>query len=561
MRAAAAARASVSRPRSRPASAARRGAGAKVLTSASVPALAAATPDGEATQNSARVGSTGGFPDVDSLSNALSGYSPEEQERRLRDRGSLTVLASCPSAPGWTMPGRNAARTRPSTAPGPGDYNLGIAQRGQGQRGVSWGKPPGSGSSSGSQAAARLATKCVTSPGPTYDTRNARSVSIRGGTVGKSLRALAVLEELRPGPGEYSLASTLSQAGVGIGQPRVRPSSAPPRLQVLFPPPRPSSASSQPKWSIGNSVRPPINGRSEEDNSCGELYAFPTTLSAHPAASCRAGSQPPELGRWEMRPDPATYSARNPFSTIAVGFTRAARPSSAPPVGRQQEQEPVGPGSYTPHSGPSVTGTPLIRSRSAGALKDPRRQWRIPGPSEYDVGTARDRSTQQVGPRPSFSIGQAKRPPAGSGASAAPGPGKYGLPPDRCTTTCRPTRGPRLPARRRAGPPVGGGRCEARIAARRAPHGPGPGSHSPPIPRGPRRAATFGTGPCRPSPPPAGCAPGPDYGPPSEFTDDVCKGVRRGISMAKGERTADLELKKQIGLPGPGAYKAYSSFS
>merc|ERR1719181_2320230 len=111
-----------------------------------------------------------------------------------------------------------------------------------------------------------------------------------------------------PGPGEYPLTTTLGQGGIvipssGRGRNEDAVSSSGPPL--LNPQVRPSSA--PPKWSIGTGQRPPLNGKGAGNYHDASLYTFPTTLAAHPAASCRSGSKLAEIGRWEIRPDPATY--------------------------------------------------------------------------------------------------------------------------------------------------------------------------------------------------------------------------------------------------------------
>lgn len=503
------------------------------------------------------------FPETDSVGRALrsAGATAEEQERRiwneLSGRGRLTVLGGCPSAPSWTLPGKPPAASwaRNSCAPGPGTYSLKPSVQVGG--GSSFGKHPGSITHSVGEGS-KVGVLGGDSPGPVYNTRPNVNKQ-RGGDIGAGKRFSEDAIRQQPGPGEYPLTSTLSQAGVAIpagGRTSGRPRSAPPRLQLLLPPSRAAPRSTPPKWSIGTSIRPPLGGHGGGNDHDASHYNLPTTLGGG-AASLRAGSVPPVLGEWEIRPEPATYypcSARS--NHTAGGFARATRPTSAPAV---RDPSGTGPGSYTVASQRDVHGTPLIRARSAEALKGAAmrraRTGSNPGP-KYDI--ARALSRQQVTVRPAFSIGRGSR-PSPCNTSAAPGPGKYGLPPDRCTTNSRPSYAPRFGKRRAAGGKLGGGAREARYAARHATKPwPSPGSYDPQRP-GSQTAVVIGTGRRRPLAVGSSSAPGPGhYGAPpiEKTTHGSCI---NGISMAKGERGADGKLKPGD-FPGPGYYKAYSSF-
>jgi len=298
----------------------------------------------------------------------------------------------------------------------------------------------------------------------------------------------------------------------------------------------------------------------------------PSTLGGS-SASCAAGNVPPEFGQWEVRPDPHTYnSARSTLGTRPVSFSRAMRPLSAPPCdtgGGKTGPDglaKLGPGSYSlpSHLMQDTRGTILIKNaqglsgRRSGAISERRlaEYANMPGPGAYPM------PAYGLSGKP-ISIGNAARMPPDKDA-ALPGPGKYGLPPDRCTTNARPSRAPRLqPRRRSASCGLGGGRREAFRARRRkmkGDNGPGPGDYSQEMLPGPKRSATIGTGLRPPLNPAGNNVPGPGmYGVPNR--PDQGPGVdAAGTKGRSFTRSTDPPVKFN-NYPGPGYYKAYHTFA
>lgn len=458
--------------------------------------------------------------------------------------GDITCISSCPSAPRWTIPGRHSTGSiKKADGPGP-KYKIDMPRSSQGPR---FGTKT-AGSSSG-----RILVIPSESPGPAqYDTIGAKPKHIRGGAVGQDNRTRSPTKVNTPGPGSYANHSTLNQGGTAMGQAPLKrgfngPSSdSPEARRGFYTTKRPTSA--PPSWSFGTGKR--MGHRDVAGDP--PLYNPPSTLSGKSSASCRNGAVPPDSSAFEVRPDPTTYCAEKPDCPLAQSFPRAARPMSAGPGAVASTK--VGPGSYPNSSAAHIsTLSALVCSTKIASPTKSRPQSghaeSAPGPGAYsDVLPRR----KQI----AFGFGRASRDPGPPRPrDIGPGPGSYGGPsgPNRPSSSSS-RLGPRLPSRKDAS--SGSTRSRASPAPD-SEQAPGPGAHDPVPVASPLHHSgwTFGTSGRTASR--QKLEPGPGAYNPAPLGGAMNTSAPR-FTQSQIERSADLSAS---GLgPGPGAYKAYSTF-
>jgi len=223
-----------------------------------------------------------------------------------------------------------------------------------------------------------------------------------------------------PGPGSYELKPTLGQKATKLG-PAVykrggKEESGSGNIGPghYAPQKRPSSA--PPVWSFGTSLRPHPGRNANIDPSVPGLDAVKDTsagMRTNKGASMKFRNSEIDGQRWELRPEPATYSAPSTLGKGSQSFTRGERPSSANPSCSN-----VGPGSYNIHGSTLKTkGTSGFTSSNRPALS----QCDNPtGPGQYDAS-----STLSVGQGKGFDITRGPRSRASLGDPDVPGPGYY----------------------------------------------------------------------------------------------------------------------------------------
>jgi hypothetical protein len=496
---------------------------------------------------------------------------PLRREIFRQESGSLTVLAGCPRAPKYTIPGKWSGGKEPGQmAPGPGHYDLLLAdEKSRTKGGLRFGPKAGS---SGSDRIERHRP----GPGPgSYNALGALPGHVPGGTIARGdvpADPAAAAKEKMPGPGDYDTArSTLDLQHCGAiicddicvrrRDAESGPFNPPVEMAPLASRPEP------PKFSFGRASRPSSAGscrviagatsrRAAADTGTGpDMYMPPSTLGGG-AACVKAGHAPPEKGRFEVRPDPTTYTPMKPTpAQPRQPFSRARRPVSAPPGGRSEVARGPGPGSYN-----SMLKDAGHAPRIGTAQRKPlynTEAGQFPGPGSYsalsslpgDTGggpMAKSASSQ------AFTFGKAKR--QASEGKPAPAGGALALWEAACLKSgtdgrqkdrsCLGGKGPRLPPRREPG-------CFGRN--RRQPwSGPGPGAFSPQLVRGSSAPSlSIGKAPRFPKDKKAG-GPGPgDYKVPCSVVAD------RGVSIAKAKKES---AERRSASPGPGAYQVYACF-
>lgn len=469
--------------------------------------------------------------------------------------GQLTVLADKTTAPRWSLGAKLAAGgavpVDAGRVPGPGQYDVDAAAARRRHRSASakgsFGKAP-------RKSAGRLQVTQTLSPGPAYNT-DAMKPNVIGGNLGVQWPDAAARSGDRPGPGQYSLPTTLACGGcVSMGEPpKDRPMTAP------------SGANSPlyfeqqkvvgPAFSIGTGPRPSL----APNALTSAMYVPKTTLGGR-TASLRNGTAPPLHSRYEVRPSVGSYMPQAPDPTSpAKSFPKGPRPLSAPPGGARPSN--IGPGSYNPKlpdKGCGGCSGLKSSSRKAEGLAT-----RAPGPGAYypdgPIGAPRRAS---VGP--AFSIGRGER---DAGRESAGG----------CTHNAMLTHVIESlaaeavlssPSAVADSPDIGHGQRFAKARrevgeTRKRPPGSRPRSassaggpgivYSPNLP-GDRRGAVFGSGPQRPviRSPDKGGGPGP-----GEYNvDSYAESMRRRAGFRMGGGSLDPKPPD----PGPGLYKAYGSF-
>lgn len=441
------------------------------------------------------------------------------------DEGAVTVISKCASAPKWTLQGRRRSRlTRSDSCPGPGEYDVSRA-RARSRRGPSFGRAPPK------RNTGRLAVPETPSPGPVYNVSQAGASHVRGGAIGERVTARR-RDDSAPGPAEYRLGSTLARSGPNLGQmaPRRRQHTEGPPL--LFPN-RPSSA--PPSWSFGKcrrAVSDSAAGTAEVGDVAGAVqFMPPSTLRSSPAAHCDMAPRRAEHGgMFEVRPEPATYMI--PSSTLgahAHEFSKAMRPTSAPLRGPTGST--MGPGCYDPPmpAAPRVKGATAWHPRHQD---QPVSHPSNPGPGSYDASMPRQRPRSATIPRAERAVSSRRAPDDNLG------PAHYNV---RVGLRHAGRRGPRFAAH--------GGSTRRPIEGL-GPAGPGPGAYER---RLADRARACSIGKSQRPEPGAGIANAPGPGA-YDAPTDVCT---RGCTIPSEERMPD---NLDNGSPGPGYYKAYSSF-
>ncbi|CAE8612347.1 unnamed protein product [Polarella glacialis] len=517
--------------------------------------------------------------DAGSQNNCSASFRVQRQGSKGPGTGPLTCLASVANSPKWTILGRWHEGPAPKvSAPGPCSYEVEAANAAAGTTRT--------GPISFPKALRPADDFSGASPGPVYDTRRVQVPYVRGGVVGTagSKPVEQVMGSTTPGPGQYSLTSTLSKKGVAaMGDPpkrRRRPSSAPAGGGRRD---RPTSAKSAketteetkdeaketqrmhaPGFSFGTGLRPPLSSGSGSAGRAGFGYMPPSTLGG-PAASCRNGAAHPGLNAYEIRPDPCTYEVKEKRPSHAYCFARAGRP-----LGPSAKVDHIGPGSYSTPELPVGRGSASMPRSLRERPRAQDEEEAAPGPGAYDpsiraggggIGSLACTFAKATRPAASddneASVSSTQRRRAEIMRAAFAGSCDTsgfsgGAPP-----TFGSCRAPRFPSQRR---PPGGARSRRGGAARsKAPlPGPGPGAFDPALPRGAKRCCVMGSS-SRWAPALKNEGnPGPGaYGNPAE--NPLNRGSSNGVKLRP--RSAGACVNRQVDPgPSPGDYKVYSEF-
>mmetsp|Transcript_40395 Transcript_40395/g.106580 ORF Transcript_40395/g.106580 Transcript_40395/m.106580 type:complete len:515 (+) Transcript_40395:62-1606(+) len=483
----------------------------------------------------AAVSQTGGRPGV------------RKEDHPFSSEGRVTILAGKDNAPKWTLPqaGRDAA-TPEHPGPGPA-YNVRLLGR-TNKHG------PNFGPKARHRSAPRLSALATASPGPIYNTRGDTLEEQR--TIGGAMSVYPPPPPSKfgvcstPGPGAYKTnpSTLVGRGSVYMGDPqcRRRPESAPPGPKLRGHDTKAGDAA--PKFSFGSASRnlsvPSISKKKPTPES--PLYMPPSTLGG-PSASCRAGAVPPEIGRFEVRPEPTTYVFSKPeYNSAPQTFGRAMRPLSAPPGPKT-----IGPGTYhVPDGKVSRPGFGALHSRSKRGTGTPTNEVSAPGPGAYKVEAPQDTHG------PAFAFGRAKKAVASEVCGSQATPTHCSLSERAadavveasvgdavsCDKSSLGGRGPRLPPRRH--PSVGARKQQASSV-------PGPGAFNLKAQRS-CRSCVFGTAGREARTMVAADSPGPaSYNVRSSMED-----ARRACSF-KGGPVEELQRRDEGG-PGP-CYRAYAS--
>lgn len=433
----------------------------------------------------------------------------KRDEEDTKTDGEVTILSHAAASPKWTISNRNEGKDVKDSIPGPGSYI--VHDNSIGQKGPNFGKAPRHSHPEHNEEGP--------GPAPAQDPSSGRQ-HVPGGVIGNRLSERRKDSEDTPGPGEYELRSTLRSSGTRMGpEPSMRPSSAPQSCSLKN---LEHFGGTAPCWSF------PVSERERKPSSEPKLFTTEqleprSTLRSSPAAWCNTASVP-KLDRFEVRPDPATYMIPTEPPQRAHRIPKAQRPVSAP--SGQRGSDRVGPGSYNTN--------PDRQSNRAPSLGSKTRRTRFeqpdgPGPAVYNGHAG-------SGSGPSFSIGKSNR--ESLALKTTPNGGYNELYSDRQSMT-HTLSGPRLPGRTDRSPSKPGNNT------------PGPGSFDVPKKR-PQRVCSFGSAARWKS----GYGNG-GPGPASYKTEKNGCFSSQGCGMPKSKREYP---PKEDRSPGPGYYKAYSSF-
>lgn len=248
------------------------------------------------------------------------------------------------------------------------------------------------------------------------------SDKIKGGSWGPPpRRANTNKKKAPPGPGSYEVSTKLGQKGTKLGpavyERRSKEDSGSGRIGPGHYGAAKRPGSAPPAWSFGTSCRPHPGRNANIDPAVPGLDAVKNTspgMRTNKGVSMKFRNENIDGQKWELRPEPATYSRPSTLGKAAQSFGRAERPTSAP-----SRPSSVGPGSYDVHGSTlKSNGTSGFTSSIRPALSQCDN---VTGPGQYDVAST-------VALDKGFDMTRGPRSNAALGDPDVPGPGYYAHP-------------------------------------------------------------------------------------------------------------------------------------